>query len=135
MNMVISVTKHLPGLSPPTLPGSLNVETLGIFHTFPPGEEDAKGAAAPGVCTHYILAWWSLGVGERNGQGVRMGSIDFWSALALGVKGETNVHAPRLPQTQDTYTYLYFLPWYLRVLSTLCSHTQAPRQTHTHTPT
>lgn len=43
MDMVISVTKHLPGLSSCTLPGSLNVEAPRIFHFFLSGEDVAGG--------------------------------------------------------------------------------------------
>lgn len=132
--MVISVTEHLPGLSPPTPPGSLTVETPRVFHAFLPGGEDGKGAGAAGVRTPYILAWQSLGVGERNGQGVRMGYTDFWSAPELGVKGGANVHAPQLPLTQDTYTYLYLplVPQSSEHLVFACPGSQTNPHTHPH---
>lgn len=85
MHMVISVTKHLPGPSSCTLRGSLNIEAPRIFHIFPTGEDACRGGA-PGVCTHYLLTWWSLGV-ERNRQGVGVGYLNFWIALELGVQG------------------------------------------------
>lgn len=60
------------------------------------------GGGVPGVCTHYLLTWWNLGVGERNRQGVGMGYLNFWSALELGFEGglmyiPLNYHRPKLP--------------------------------------
>lgn len=46
----------------------------------PPSGEDRMGEVGhvtPGVCTHYTLTWWSLGISETNRQGVCVGWIDF----------------------------------------------------------
>lgn len=62
--MLISVTKHLPATSP-TIWGPVNVKAPRMFH-LPSVWRGLGEGVAPGVCTPYVLAWWTLGFRVRD---------------------------------------------------------------------
>lgn len=90
MDMLISVTKHLPATSP-TLWGPINVKAPRMFHLPSVWRELGEGLLQGFV----PLMFWPGGALDL---GRETSCLDCWSALELGVKGgDATAEGPQIP--------------------------------------